>query len=122
MGSVVLGMKTIPEGLVYLLSQVVGGVLGFGMLKVSTISISQLWLSFPSIHHIQMILDVLMVEQWKKKKKDVNVNLIKSVVMWMEFYTFIYHVYIYTFIHIYSHRGSRPLISDSGEHNERVFT
>ncbi|PBC30130.1 Aquaporin AQPAe.a [Apis cerana cerana] len=35
-GSVVLGMKTIPEGLVYLLSQVVGGVLGFGMLKVVT--------------------------------------------------------------------------------------
>lgn len=31
----------------------------------------------------------------------------------MEFYTFIYHVYIY--VHIYLHRGSRPLISDSGE-------
>ena len=35
-GSVVLGKKTIPEGLVYLLSQIVGGILGFGMLKVVT--------------------------------------------------------------------------------------
>ncbi|XP_076756788.1 aquaporin-like isoform X2 [Xylocopa sonorina] len=35
-GSVVLGLKTIPEGLVYLLSQMVGGVLGYGMLKVVT--------------------------------------------------------------------------------------
>lgn len=35
-GSVVLGMKTIPEGLVYLLSQLIGAILGFGMLKVVT--------------------------------------------------------------------------------------
>lgn len=35
-GSVVLGLKTIPEGLVYILSQMVGGVIGYGMLKVVT--------------------------------------------------------------------------------------
>ncbi|CAL7942442.1 unnamed protein product [Xylocopa violacea] len=35
-GSVVLGLKTIPEGLVYLLSQMVGGAIGYGMLKVVT--------------------------------------------------------------------------------------
>ncbi|XP_076302903.1 aquaporin-like [Lasioglossum baleicum] len=33
-GSMVLGIKTIPEGFVYLLAQVVGSILGFGMLKV----------------------------------------------------------------------------------------
>nr|XP_034190220.1 aquaporin AQPAe.a-like isoform X1 [Osmia lignaria] len=35
-GSVVLGKKTIPEGLVYLLSQMIGAVIGYGMLKVVT--------------------------------------------------------------------------------------
>ncbi|OAD55119.1 Aquaporin AQPAe.a [Eufriesea mexicana] len=32
-GSVVLGLKTIPEGFVYILGQMVGSILGFGMLK-----------------------------------------------------------------------------------------
>ncbi|KAK1118199.1 hypothetical protein K0M31_015246 [Melipona bicolor] len=35
-GSVVLGLKTIPEGFIYLLSQTIGGILGFGMLKMVT--------------------------------------------------------------------------------------
>ncbi|XP_017881506.1 aquaporin-like isoform X2 [Ceratina calcarata] len=35
-GSVVLGLKTIPEGFVYILSQMLGGVIGYGMLKVVT--------------------------------------------------------------------------------------
>ncbi|KAI4501300.1 hypothetical protein M0802_003673 [Mischocyttarus mexicanus] len=35
-GSVVLGKKTIPEALVYFLAQVLGSVLGYGMLKVVT--------------------------------------------------------------------------------------
>ncbi|XP_017760336.1 PREDICTED: aquaporin AQPAe.a-like isoform X2 [Eufriesea mexicana] len=35
-GSVVLGLKTIPEGFVYILGQMVGSILGFGMLKMVT--------------------------------------------------------------------------------------
>lgn len=35
-GSVVLGKKTIPEALVYIISQLIGAVIGFGMLKVVT--------------------------------------------------------------------------------------
>ncbi|CAK9827016.1 unnamed protein product [Anthophora retusa] len=35
-GSVVLGLKTIPEGLVYLISQIIGAIIGFGMLKMVT--------------------------------------------------------------------------------------
>ncbi|XP_029664206.1 aquaporin AQPcic-like isoform X2 [Formica exsecta] len=35
-GAVVLGKKTIPEALVYLVSQVIGAILGYGMLKVVT--------------------------------------------------------------------------------------
>ncbi|XP_017793997.1 PREDICTED: aquaporin-like isoform X2 [Habropoda laboriosa] len=35
-GSVVLGIKTIPEGLVYLISQTIGAIIGFGMLKMVT--------------------------------------------------------------------------------------
>ncbi|KAL6261139.1 hypothetical protein P5V15_008666 [Pogonomyrmex californicus] len=35
-GSVILGKKTIPEALVYFVSQVIGGILGYGMLKVVT--------------------------------------------------------------------------------------
>lgn len=34
-GAVVLGKKTIPEGLVYIISQLIGAILGYGMLKVS---------------------------------------------------------------------------------------
>lgn len=35
-GAVVLGKKTIPEALVYIFAQIVGAILGFGMLKVVT--------------------------------------------------------------------------------------
>lgn len=35
-GAVVLGKKTIPEGLVYIISQLIGAILGYGMLKVVT--------------------------------------------------------------------------------------
>ncbi|KAG7212268.1 hypothetical protein KM043_012597 [Ampulex compressa] len=35
-GAVVLGKKTIPEALVYFLSQTIGAILGYGMLKVVT--------------------------------------------------------------------------------------
>lgn len=35
-GSVILGKKTIPEALVYILAQVIGATLGYGMLKVVT--------------------------------------------------------------------------------------
>lgn len=35
-GAVVLGKKTIPEALVYIVSQIIGGILGYGMLKVVT--------------------------------------------------------------------------------------
>lgn len=35
-GSVVLGKKSIPEALVYILFQILGGIIGFGMLKVVT--------------------------------------------------------------------------------------
>lgn len=34
-GAVVLGKKTIPEALVYLISQLIGAIVGYGMLKVS---------------------------------------------------------------------------------------
>lgn len=33
-GAVVLGKKTIPEALVYIVSQIIGAILGYGMLKV----------------------------------------------------------------------------------------
>lgn len=36
MGAVVLGKKTIPEALIYIISQVIGASLGYGMLKVGT--------------------------------------------------------------------------------------
>jgi len=35
-GAVILGKKTIPEALVYIVSQLIGAILGFGMLKVVT--------------------------------------------------------------------------------------
>ncbi|XP_076653116.1 aquaporin-like isoform X1 [Halictus rubicundus] len=35
-GSIVLGKKTVSEGLVYLLSQLIGSVVGYGMLKMVT--------------------------------------------------------------------------------------
>lgn len=35
-GSVILGKKTIPEALVYFVSQMIGAILGYGMLKVVT--------------------------------------------------------------------------------------
>lgn len=35
-GSVILGKKTIPEALIYLISQIIGAVLGYGMLKMVT--------------------------------------------------------------------------------------
>ncbi|XP_054006946.1 aquaporin AQPAe.a-like [Hylaeus anthracinus] len=35
-GSVVLGKKTLLEGLIYLLSQMIGGIVGFGMLRMMT--------------------------------------------------------------------------------------
>nr|XP_003702537.1 PREDICTED: aquaporin AQPAe.a-like isoform X1 [Megachile rotundata] len=35
-GAMVLGKKTIPQGIVYILSQLIGSVMGFGMLKVVT--------------------------------------------------------------------------------------
>lgn len=34
MGSIILGKKTIPEALVYFVSQMIGGILGYGILKV----------------------------------------------------------------------------------------
>lgn len=33
-GAVVLGKKTIPEALIYLISQLIGAIVGYGMLKV----------------------------------------------------------------------------------------
>jgi aquaporin rerated protein, invertebrate len=35
-GSIILGKKTIPEALVYIVSQTIGAILGFGMLKAVT--------------------------------------------------------------------------------------
>lgn len=35
-GAVILGKKTIPEALVYFVSQMIGGIVGFGLLKVVT--------------------------------------------------------------------------------------
>ncbi|XP_011864690.1 PREDICTED: aquaporin-like isoform X1 [Vollenhovia emeryi] len=35
-GSIILGKKTIPEALVYIVSQMIGGILGYGILKVVT--------------------------------------------------------------------------------------
>lgn len=34
MGSVILGKKTIAEALIYIVSQMIGAILGYGMLKV----------------------------------------------------------------------------------------
>ncbi|EFN76752.1 Aquaporin AQPcic [Harpegnathos saltator] len=36
MGAVVLGKKSIPEALIYIVSQVIGGIVGYGILKVVT--------------------------------------------------------------------------------------
>lgn len=46
-GAVVLGKKTIPEALVYLVSQVIGAILGYGMLKVGIRKLYILLYIFP---------------------------------------------------------------------------
>lgn len=53
--AVVLGKKTIPEALVYILSQTIGAIVGYGMLKVGVTLYSYIRKLFSFLFHISRI-------------------------------------------------------------------
>lgn len=54
MGAIILGKKTIPEALVYFVSQMIGAILGYGMLKVGIRKSNYFFAELITINYVQI--------------------------------------------------------------------